>query len=52
MIEIYSKACVKESSPNETPNLQFEPSYVEDAKELNVFVPTKVSPDDKIKEKV
>ena len=30
-------------------NLDFVSSYVEDDKELNVLVPTKVSPDDKIK---
>ena len=30
-----------------TTNLQFESSYVEDDKELNVLVSTKVSPDDK-----
>lgn len=30
-----------------TTNLQFESSYVEDNKELNVLVSTKVSPDDK-----
>ena len=32
-----------------TTDLEVVSSYVEDDKELNVLVPTKVSPDDKIK---
>ena len=35
-----------------TTNLQFDPSYVEDDKEPTALVPTKVSPDDKIKKEV
>ena len=35
-----------------TSSLEVVSSYVEDDKELNVLVSTKVSPDDKIKEKV